>query len=300
MDNIISPQSQVFSQLRRLALLCLLLSLGGCSLKVSYPFMDWWLSWTVRDYVDLNKSQRQNLEAQLDDFHRWHQQTQLSEYANFIEQLSAELDQPLTEDRLQSLNQKIQQHWLESLDYLMPGIDELFVSLDVEQWQQLVDKVTESQEDYARPFMKNEKQRIEQREKRFIKGSKRWIGKPNSEQRNMIHQWALQLHPTAPLSLSRQAQWNLDATELFNQRHELDRDTRQHRLRQLLIGGDDKLTPQDRQALNDNRQQTYQLLMDLQHSLTEKQQRRLRQQLTNYHADFRSLSSKFDDIALAQ
>ncbi len=295
-----SQQSRVLSQLRRLVLLCLLLSLGGCSLKVSYPFMDWWLSWTIRDYVDLNKPQRQLLETQLDEFHRWHQQTQLKQYASFVEQLSTEFDQPLTEDRLHSLNQDIQQHWLESLDYLMPGIDELFVSLDSAQWQQLLGNITESQEEYARPFLKNEKQRIKQREKRFTKGTKRWIGKPNSQQQQMIHQWAQQLHPTAQLSLARQAQWNLDATELFDQRHDLDSDTRRRHLRQLLIGNNDNLTTEDQQALSDNRQQTYQLLMDLQRSLTEKQQQRMRQQLIDYHADFRFLSSKFDDIALVQ
>lgn len=300
MDNIKPQRQPPFPPLRYLTLLCLLLSLGGCSLKMSYPFMDWWLSWTVRDYIDLNKPQRQLLEAQLDNFHRWHQQTQLKQYAKFVEQLSTQLDQPLTEDKLQTLNQDIQQHWLESLDYLIPSIDQMFVSLNSKQWQKLLSNITASQESYSRPFLKSNKQRIKQREKRFISGAKRWVGKLNTQQQHMIHQWAQQLHPTAQLSLTRQAQWNDDASKLFNQRHELDSGSRQQRIRRLLTGDLDNLSTESQQVLSDNRQQTYQLLINLQRSLTEKQRRKLWQRLTNYHADFHFLSSKFDAIALAQ
>ncbi|MGH1370552.1 MAG: DUF6279 family lipoprotein [Cellvibrionaceae bacterium] len=285
------------SRLWLLALLCL--SLGGCSLKVTYPFMDWWLSWTVRDYVSLDRTQRQQLESRLDQFHHWHQQTQLPQYARFVEQLSEDIEQPVSTDQLHQITSELQQHWLNSLDYLIDDIDQLFVSLDQHQWQNFLGKLEETQSEYSQPFLsKNIAERQKLRQKRFIKGAKRWIGKLTPSQKELVIQWSHELKPMAELSMQRQADWSVSATELFQQRHKMKTPERQRRLRKLIINDSESWPLEAQQSLAHNQQVSYQLLIDLHQMLNMKQQKRIQDKLKNYHADFHYLASKVPSLAL--
>lgn len=281
------------------ALLLLCLTLGGCSLKMTYPFMDWWLSWTIRDYVSLDKTQRQQLETQLDEFHHWHQQTQLPQYADFVSQLSLDVQKPITAQQLAATTSEIHQHWLNSLDYLIVDIDRLFISLSDDQWQEFLASLADTQAQYTDPFLSKEPQAREKlRQKRFTKGAKRWVGSLTETQKELIKEWSLKLESIAELSLQRQTDWSKDATQLFLQRHELESDERRTALRQLIINDSRDWSTDAQQKITHNQELSYQLLIDLHKTLTPKQHKKIQHKLKNYHADFYYLANQVEQLVL--
>ncbi len=286
------------STTRHIWTIVLICCLGGCSLKVTYPFMDWWLSWTIRDYVSLDRTQRQRLETQLGHFHLWHQQTQLPQYAEFVEQLSSEIQRPISTEQLREIASGLRRHWLQSLDYLIDDMDDLFVSLTQEQWQELLDNLAKTQAQYSQPFLSKDMQaRQKLRQQRFIKGAKRWIGQLTPAQKMQVTEWSHKLKPMAELNNKRQSDWSLEATRLFVSRHSLSPEERQARLRRLIINEPNDGAEDTQQSIAHNRQLNYQLLVDLHRSLTPKQQQKLKHKLKNYLADFHYLANKAEPLA---
>lgn len=285
---------------RRWLLIVTLACLSGCSLKLTYPYMDWWLSWTIRDYVTLNRPQRQHLETRLDNFHRWHQQTQLKHYLVFVEQLATQVEQPMSHRQLADISLELQQHWLTSLDYLLIDIDQLFISLSDQQWQLFLENLDQKQKEYSEPFLSVDKQdRLKLRQKRFTKGTKRWIGKLTKSQKEMVEHWSKDLHPITQLNAERQSLWNQEATQLFSQRHQLEAHVRQKKLRALVVNDIHKWPEAAQESILYNQKITYQLLLNIHQSLTEKQLKTLKGQLRSYRSDFRFLVSQSDKFALS-
>ncbi len=290
-----------FTSPRLWALLILCTCLAGCSLKVTYPFMDWWLSWTVRDYISLDRDQRKQLESQLDQFHQWHQQTQLPHYSSFVETLTQTIEQPLNPQKLVDISDEVQKHWLNSIDYLLPDIDQLFMSLSDEQWTDFVENLDETQAQYAAPFLTDDKQALYKlRQKRFTKSSKRWIGKLTEDQRALVNDWSEDLHPLANLNLERQKIWNNAANELFERRHQIEAPRRQQELRQLIVNESNNWPKEIQDKVAHNQQRTYQLLLALHQSLTPKQLKKAQKKLLSYHADFQYLASQNDALTAMQ
>lgn len=284
---------------KTLCLMLLILVIAGCSLRISYPFMDWWLSWAVRDYVDLDRDQRRHMEAQLDEFHLWHQREQLPLYSAFLEQLSVQVQTPIDTQLLTNTSRQIQTHWLTSLDQLLPDIDQLFVSLSDQQWQQFLQKLQDKQQEYADPFINSsDEKRLKLRQQRFAKGAKRWVGNLSAEQKVRVEQWSQALIPMAEMNLQHQQLWSQRATSVFQQRHQMDAKSRQQALRKLIANHLDDWAPQAQKNIRHNRQLTYQLLIDLHQSLTPKQQRRLQQQLLNYRQDFDHLEAQVQPLVV--
>lgn len=291
----------ISARLKKLSLILLVLVMAGCSLRMTYPFMDWWLSWAVRDYVNLNRDQRREMEAQLDQFHQWHQREQLPLYSAFVDQLATQVQSPIDKQLLEDTTHQIQNHWLASLDQLLPHIDQLFVSLSDQQWQEFLQSLEKKQQEYADPFINSsEAERLKLRQKRFTKGAKRWIGNLSEEQKVQVEAWSHALIPMAEANIEHQKMWSKRASEVFQQRHDMDEDSRRQSLRKLIVNNLDDWAPEAQKNILHNRQLTYQLMIDLHQSLTPKQQTRLQKQLLGYQQDFEYLVAQVQPMVVTE
>lgn len=291
----------ISARLKKLSLILLVLVMAGCSLRMTYPFMDWWLSWAVRDYVNLNRDQRREMEAQLDQFHQWHQREQLPLYSAFVDQLATQVQSPIDKQLLEDTTHQIQNHWLASLDQLLPHIDQLFVSLTDQQWQEFLQSLEKKQQEYADPFINSsEAERLKLRQKRFTKGAKRWIGNLSEEQKLQVEAWSHALIPMAEANIEHQKMWSKRASEVFQQRHDMDEGSRRQSLRKLIVNNLDDWAPEAQKNILHNRQLTYQLMIDLHQSLTPKQQTRLQKQLLGYQQDFEYLVAQVQPMVVTE
>ncbi|WP_439136455.1 DUF6279 family lipoprotein [Pseudomaricurvus sp.] len=281
--------------LRRLTLIgCLCLGLISCSLRVTYPFMDWWLGWKVDDFVSLNSQQENQLEKTLDQFHRWHQHTQLPLYARELAAFKQQLQQPdITPEQLRTFGEQAHAHWLASLDYAMPEIQSLFMSLSASQWQEFTEAITEKTEEDTEPYVESTpEERIELRQERLEKGMDDWIGRQTDAQEEMVLTWSQNLNYLSEISREEQQRWIDSATLLYQQRHTLSQNDLRTQLRTLIAEETALWSPGHRKLLEENRERSLRLFADLHASLSDKQKKRLLNRLTDIEDDLNYLYQK--------
>ena len=110
--SVNSRQRKTSASFCKIALLVVLvLSLGACTAKVSYRFLDWIIAWSVDDYIDWNNQQQQQFDRVVADLLTWHQRTQLKRYSEFLAQLQRDLSEPLSRELLTARMDEAEQLW---------------------------------------------------------------------------------------------------------------------------------------------------------------------------------------------
>lgn len=266
----------------------------SCSLRVTYPFMDWWLGWKVDDFVTLDKQQDKQLNNTLEQFHLWHQHTQLPLYASELQTFKSQLEQPdITTEQLRAFGEEAHAHWLASLDYALPEIQSLFMTLSDSQWQEFTQAMTEHTEEETEPYIeRSPEERIELRQERLKDAMDDWIGRQTDTQKELVDAWSRDLNYLSEISRKEQQRWINAANQLFQQRQSLSEQDVKTQLRQLIAEETSLWKPENQQLLEENRQRSLQLFADLHASLTEKQKRRLFKRLTNIEEDLDYLYQK--------
>ena len=121
-----------------LALLCVALALGGCSLRFAYSQLDWLVPWYVRDYVTLDAGQRSVFDARLAARLDWHCRTHVPEYAATLREAQALLARETVDAaQLAPFLVRGEAWWAEVLAELEPDARVLLAGLASEQVDEL-------------------------------------------------------------------------------------------------------------------------------------------------------------------
>ena len=135
--------------MRWAVLLLCCVSLTGCSVKFVYNNADRLVRWEVSDYVRLNAEQRVYFDAELATLLYWHRTTQLLEYAEFLEGFAAAVPRGFTAsqlrayfDQAEDLGERLEQR-------MLPIAVQILLSLDDTQREQLPAKLAEGNEEWG-------------------------------------------------------------------------------------------------------------------------------------------------------
>jgi len=194
--------------LQKTLLILLLISvIVGCSsVKLGYRFMDNAIRWKINDYVSLNAQQSRTVTQGINDFHRWHQATQLSLYANFMQKAAKRFEQTsLSTSELSQLYDEAFALALTSVDELMPVISDMLLSLSPEQILLTLKKIEiESAKEMKKDFGITPAQRLVKRQNKMIKRVVKWTGPLNKSQLGIIADWAKAMPVDESLRVARQ------------------------------------------------------------------------------------------------
>lgn len=78
-------------------ILCCLLLLNGCAVRMLYNWLDWAIVWKLDDYFALNRQQKAVLDQQVESLLQWHRYQALPDYVVALRALSFDLRRPLSE-----------------------------------------------------------------------------------------------------------------------------------------------------------------------------------------------------------
>ena len=112
----------MFRIARAIVLALALAALAGCStIRIGYPHLDTYASWTVDEYFDLDSQQKDEFRKRFARLHAWHRYEQLPDYAEFLAKTKARLERGFTREdalliRVTALGWEIP--YVESLDEL--------------------------------------------------------------------------------------------------------------------------------------------------------------------------------------
>ena len=170
-----------------LAILCALL-LGACSLtRVAYNYATPVLTWYVDDFVDLSDSQRDWIRVRIDRAFEWHRRSELPEYQRFLRSVMLRAAAPLTEDDARAIYEGLRGHYRRALEFVLPDIADLLLTLEAEQIDRLERKFAESNDKIVNASVKGTPEdRRRRRANQYIDHFEVWAGRLSGEQRSVI------------------------------------------------------------------------------------------------------------------
>lgn len=168
-----------------------LLLLSACSTKFTYGFLDWAIEWEIAKYTKLTKEQRQYTHKAIDEFHRWHRQTQLPAYADYLEGLQQRLNKnsTITGKQLHRESDSAQLLIDSSLEYFIPIAVTTFASLSDPQIDEFFDNLLKEREEYIKKYISAKPAKIHKNRVNKLKDYvTHWTGRltPNKNSGSMI------------------------------------------------------------------------------------------------------------------
>ncbi|WP_428818907.1 DUF6279 family lipoprotein [Microbulbifer sp. MCCC 1A16149] len=263
-----------------------LLLVGGCSsVRLVYGHLDWWMDRNINKYLDLDGAQEDLLSLRVDEFHRWHRQTQLPRYADYLETLAGNVDDPdTTPAKLIEIEKQVDTFWHSSVVMLSDLLLPLVIQMNEKQIDQLAENVREEREESLKKWEKSKRKR----EKQFRKEAKRWLGDLTSEQDAMIDH---QLDTTRFDPKRRDAQRQKWATAFISTLRSKP-EGYEKQLREMLIDPQSLWTEEYRQMQEQLRTQARNLGAEILKSATPQQRAHLKTTLLEYASDFRILAAQ--------
>jgi hypothetical protein len=265
--------------------------MSSCSLRWSYNLLDWLVAWEVDEYVSLDRQQKKQLHKSVDQFHQWHRQTQLPLYAEFLEQLETQLlAQTADSDTLMQSFEQATTLWQDSLVEFTAFAPRLFRELSNKQIAQLIKNTTIETEAAAEKHMgRSEEQARDKKHQHMNKRLKKWLGKLNSEQKQLIDHWSIALNSNQRLMVQVRQEWQTKFNLTLSSGHSTE--DFEQRVQTLLVYPERLWNDEYRHSVEHNKQLTIQLISDISHSLNRQQKQKLRKILRGYIDDFKYLAN---------
>ena len=274
-----------------LAVLIISVSVSGCTVKLTYNFLDWVLYWELKDYVKFTRDQRLLVKDEISQLIDWHRSEELPQYADELEKLSAGLVTGLTVEQLAESYNNLRHSWQRIVIKTLPATVDIISNLNDQQVNDFLEMLIEKEGDDAKKIEKGTHVRtVKKREAYVSKKIVEVIGPLNEAQKALIAQWAQRMKPTKEFSLAQAIEWRTKMQTVLAERH--DEQQLQKNLMVLFANPDQLRSASYRRVIDKNKHLVMQLLLDLNQTLTHQQRSKLVKKLNGYIEDFRDLSDR--------
>lgn len=274
---------------RGLVYLALLGLLNACTIRQSYRFLDNLILWQVGRYVSLDSEQKKQAKQHIKDFHKWHRNTQLSLYIDFLQTLKRGLEKDsISPNYLDLESDKLQDLIDISMAKLLPGFVEISESLSPEQITELKNNLEKERQKYREEYIDDKVEKIQKRRIDNISSYVgRFFGSFNSEQKALLQEWTQNLVPYEEAMLAQQR--TLEENFVHSLRNPSAPKEIETALRAMMFYRSDDWDPELRTAIQANKALTYKMFSALFMSRNEKQQQRTTQKINAYIEDLSAL-----------
>lgn len=272
-----------------LVLITLALVMAGCSrMNLAYRNLHLLIPWSLDDYLDMTRDQRQRLDAQLREHLSWHCRTQLPVYLSAIDRLRRQAAEgQVSESALRAHYQQARQAINAIAVEITPTTIRLLKDLDEEQVRELGEAFQDDRREHEQKYLEPAlAQQVRERAERVRERVEDWLGSTNSAQRQRIHEWAQGLGAQNRIWLANRGRLQQTLMDSVARRHEAGFE---QRITELLQNPEAFWTADYQAAFPRLEQVTIDLAKDL-FALSDSEQRRhFQKQLDDLHKDLRSL-----------
>ncbi|AMK32348.1 lipoprotein [Pseudomonas putida] len=265
------------------------LALVACSrIDLAYRNLDRLVPWSLGDYLDMNREQKQLLDERLEQQLAWHCKTQLPGYLDWLDRVRLMVaDDAVTDQALEQRTLEARQAIDRVATAITPSATELLRGMSDDQ-------VAEMRQAFRADIRKRRKtydetplpKQIEQRAARMQKRLEPWLGELSAQQRLRVMSWSQALGDQSRQSIANRAHWQQQLVLAMDQRATPGFEAR---LAQLLQRKESLWTAEYRQAYENSEQQARSLLIDLMRQSSPAQKQFLQQRLSKVRADFSEL-----------
>ncbi len=270
--------------LKKFALIALIFLTGCSSTTFVYNRIDYLLPWYFASYVDLSRDQKQYLDELLIPFFSWHRHEELPRYAEIINSVEGLLDSEVKVENIALITLDVEESWFRLEDGLLLRIIPLAKDLTDEQinnfLQVMQTKTIESENKYLK---RNDQAYQKDNYNRLRKNLRRFIGTMSKEQLDLVKIASNNMRRTDTEWIQNRKKLVANLSSILQRKEGWEK-------RFIVITHRDDL-------VSKNYRDTYAYNIDLTHNLiaailntrTEKQDKKLRAQLSKYQADIETL-----------
>lgn len=265
------------------------LALVACSrIDLAYRNLDRLVPWSLDDYLDMNREQKQLLDERLREQLAWHCKTQLPGYLDWLDRVRLMVaEDAVTDQALEQRTLEARQAIGRVATAITPSATELLRGMSDTQVAEMrlafrvdIDKRRKTYDETPLP------KQIEQRAARMQKRLEPWLGELSAQQRLRVMSWSQALGDQNRQSIANRAHWQQQLVLAMDQRATPGFEPR---LAQLLQRKESLWTAEYRQAYENSEQQARSLLVDLMKQSSLAQKQFLQQRLGKVRADFSEL-----------
>ncbi|CAD5202156.1 DUF6279 family lipoprotein [Pseudomonas sp. FEN] len=270
-------------------LLILGLALGACSRAgLAYRNLDLIIPWTLGDYVDMNRGQKDWFRERLKEHLHWHCTTQLPGYLDWLERVQQMVEaRQVTDATVQARTAEARQAIAQVVQAVTPSAVELLRGLSDQQVAEMGQAFAKDQRKHRAQYVTPPlDEQVRDRAERMSKRLKGWLGPLSLSQQHRITAWSTSLGEQNRLWVANRMNWQAQLSAALEQRQRADFP---QRIEQLLQDQDNLWTPEYRQAHEHAEQATRSLLVALMAESNTDQQTRLLKKIDDLRQDFAGL-----------
>jgi hypothetical protein len=262
---------------------------NGCTVKFYYNQLDWLIPWRLESYMSLNDDQRRLLEQSLSQQLRWHRDTQLPAYANWLRQLGDDLQDGLEPGELDRHEAVLEGYWQLLLNQFAPDLGRLLALATDAQVADLFANLEENNREYRQEYVALPAAELRRKYAEFATEElKRWLAEVTPEQEQLIARWLEKMEVITPERLQYRQQWQQRLRELLAKRR--DRDSFMAAFQQF-FQSPERDRPAEYQRKFDHNQAVFKAFaLALDERLTAEQRRFLLRRLDALASDFKQLA----------
>ncbi|WP_100641580.1 DUF6279 family lipoprotein [Alteromonas facilis] len=274
-----------------LVISAVILFISGCSSKFAYNNLDWLVYWYVDDYVELSKQQESIFDEKLNQWLSWHRDHELKRYIDHLNQVkSSAMSEGLTPEQVNQQIELAQQHWERLRSKLAPELAQMAVSLSDDQVVYLFAALEkENQEREENRADMDDEERLERRRDDLYEDVEEMIGKLTNEQKQIIELYVPLFESTVDEWIAYRRDVQQRARVLFTMRRENPDFVSQ--LTELMLNPDVYRSEKHKETQAHNRLLYTTMISEIHSTLTNKQKRKLEEEISAIIADLEDLMS---------
>ena len=266
--------------------LILVLFLGGCSsITFIYNQFDNLFPWYLDSYVDLSRDQKQYLDELLTPFFQWHRVEEMPKYAQIIGDLELAINDEVDIESIALITYNVEESWARLEDQMIMWVVPLARELSDEQITKFIQVLrTKTAQSEKKLLLRNDQVYQSDSYKSLRKNLRRFMGSMTKDQLELVKITSKKMKRTDGERIQSRKAF-IEKLNLILQRE------------QGWEEGLKKITHSD-ELVAENYQSTYdfntdliqQLLVAILNSRNDKQDKKLRTQLSRYKTDINSLN----------
>lgn len=263
-----------------------MLFLGGCSsITFIYNQFDNLFPWYLESYVDLDRDQKQYLDELLTPFFQWHRVEEMPKYAQIIGSLESAIDNEIDIESIALITDNVEESWFRLEDQMIVWIIPLARELSDEQIAKFIQVLrTKTTQSEKKLLLRNDQVYQSDSYKSIRKNLRRFMGSLTKDQLDLVK--------ITSKEMKRTDGERIQSRKVFIEKLNLILQKEQGWEERL-----EKITHSD-ELVAENYQSTYdfntvliqQLLVAILNSRNDKQDKKLRTQLSRYKSDINSLN----------
>lgn len=262
--------------------LVLLLLLTACSsTSFFYNRLHFLLPWYLEDYVELNPEQDLYLDQLLATYLQQHRSQELPRYIAILDQAAVLLDREVSVQDMATLYSEVEQAGNRLQSSALEWMLALGAELSDAQIREFLEELQSKQQEYEDKYLDRDDEEFEEDVYDSLrKNTGNYLGRLNSAQRQQLQQASKQLKRSDALWLQERQAW-IDSLQQLLQRQPGWQDE----LREAFAKRGENSDSRYREANAHNLQVIQTALAELLNSRTDKQDRRLRQELQDLRGE---------------